>query len=487
MLTPYFIATQDDKFIYVSIKVSHVRFSASALETVVDSHLFIFSLNPYYLRLRFPHPLADDERASATFNSKKSCVDVKLPKENPGQDFPDLDLVARLLVRKDESKVVAKPLIQELDISNSVEANFDNANPTTELVQEGEIHDWELPQSVAEKAPAVTVSYGFNNNYNSIVGVSLTNGNDVNELGDPERALPKDRIIERLIKENIKFDPEFYAADYIMQNHPSEDDDKDFTSALAWEAPSTRKFLAWYKQEIQKPAEKREKVVPLTFTEEEQQKMLQLPRRSYLIEDSYKPQLYILILSVLFAFSYDLRENQGEHTIESVWTVGKLVAQFAFLDSQLYIPNERGASILKACVITGIRRALCYPLYRNYIFATKAWDDVCYILRSGKRVTMKYLLEARELFRFHDVYYVYDKIWLEDLCLWVLSDSVSEGILRQVAHDLKRELDCLEKTSITFEKIDDTQSGDTMMVLDVQEIEGFADESYTAHVAGDRS
>ncbi|WPK23293.1 hypothetical protein PUMCH_000528 [Australozyma saopauloensis] len=482
MITPLFTVTQDDEFLYVSVKVSHVRFSASAIEMVVDSELFIFSLNPYYLRLRFPYPLIDDERATATFNSKESCVDVKLPKENRGQEFPDLDLAAKLLARKEEPgpQTASKPLIEELEISQNVEDKFQNV--TADLAQEGESHDWELPQAVAEE-PQTTIRYGFNNTYNTIVGVSLSNGNDINELGNPEAALPNDRIVERLIKENIKFDPEFYAADYIMHKHPSEDDDKDFAAALVWKSPVTRQFMAWYKEQSQASAESKQQVVPLSFTEQEQQRMLQLPRKSYLIDESYKPQLFVLILSVLFAYNYDMRENQGEHNIESVWTVGKLIPQFAFLDSQLFVPGESHNSILKSAVITGIRRALCYPLYRQYSIAIKAWNDVYYTLRSGKRVVMKCLLEARELFRYHDVYYVYDKIWLEDLCLWVLSDSVSEGSLRQVAHDLKKEIDALQKTEITFEKIDDTQSGDAMMVLDIEEIEAFADQSYAEYLA----
>ena len=63
------------------------------------------------------------------------------------------------------------------------------------------------------------IKYGFNNQYDNIVGVSVANGNDINELADPENTPENARIIERLIKENIKFDPEMYAADYIMKVH----------------------------------------------------------------------------------------------------------------------------------------------------------------------------------------------------------------------------------------------------------------------------
>ncbi|KAM9899376.1 hypothetical protein OXX69_009500, partial [Metschnikowia pulcherrima] len=113
----------------------------------------------------------------------------------------------------------------------------------------------------------------------------------------------------------------------------------------------------------------------------------------------------------------------------------------------------------------------------------KAWDDVYYILRSGKRVVLKCLLDLRELFRFHDVYYVYDKIWLEDLCSWILGDDVSENSLRSLAHDFKRTLEGIKKSDVTFEKVDDTQNGDAMIALDIQELENMADESYRAFLA----
>ena len=112
----------------------------------------------------------------------------------------------------------------------------------------------------------------------------------------------------------------------------------------------------------------------------------------------------------------------------------------------------------------------------------KTWDDVYYVLRGGKRMVLRELLHVKELFRFHDVYYVYDKIWLDDLCLWLISDAVSEGALRQLAHDVRKETAGLHKEDITFEKVDDTQTGDEMVVLDVAEVEAMADDSYAAYV-----
>lgn len=468
MLTPYFTIDQNDEYVFINVSVSHVRFNALAIEMVVDSEVFIFSLSPYYLRLRLPHALVDDERAHAEFDLKEGIVKIKVAKEVKGQVFPDMDLTAKLLARKNVEK--PKPLIEDLDVDKTAVSSG----------AEGEKHDWEIEQEAAPLHDPLSVGYGFNNAYSGVIGVSMSNGNDINELSNPEAAHGPDRVLERLIKENIKFDPEYYAADYIMEKYPSADDDKSFEGILKWKLPATRQFANWYSKQQTHPSDERAKMMPVEFTKEEQEKMLQLPRKNYLVDEAHKPQLYVLIVSLLFAYQFDLRENEGEHNIESAWTIGKLVPQFAFLDAQIHIANGSTDTILKAAVIASIRRALSYPFHRNYKLVKAAWNDVYYTLRGGKRVVLKCLLDLKELFRYHDVYYVYDKIWLEDLCLWFIGDQVSETLVRTLAHDLKKEVDALQKADITFEKINDTQEGDGMIALDIHEVEMMAEDSFAA-------
>lgn len=447
MITPFFTINQDDEFIYIDVKVSHVRFNAKTIEMNVDNQLFIFSLPPYYLRLRFPFNCVDDERSNAEFDSKSECVRIKIPKEIKGQEFPDLDMTAKLLARTNElgttnvADVNQKPLIEEMDIDNSDVKN---------ALNEGETFDWEISQNVPEQSSVV--KYGFNNSYSEIIAVSVSNGNDINELSDPENTPEPSRIFERLIKENIKFDPEYYASDFILSLSP-EDDEKDFKSLMEWKSPLIQKFLKWVKSQ-QSDSNSKQEFMPVEFTQQEQEKMLQLPKKSYLITKEYKTELLLLLVSLLFGYHFDLRETEGEHNIESAWTVGRLVPQFACLDSKISIPSDVNKdSVLRATIITCIRRSLCYPLHRHYGLVMKVWDDVYYNLRGGKRLVLKGLLEVKELFRFHDVYYVYDKIWLQDLCSWVIN-QVSEIDIRQLAHDLKRELEKVDKTDITFEKAD---------------------------------
>ncbi|CAK7906017.1 protein Shq1p [[Candida] anglica] len=496
MITPFFTISQDDEFIFIDVKISHVRFSAQNIEMVVENELFIFSLAPYYLRVRLPFPCVDDERSHAEFDSKSECVKVKIPKENRGQFFPDLDLTSKLLARVNEPSTTevkqngtTKPLIQELDINNDISTG--EAGPTENTIEAtGEQFNWEISQTAATQdssEPSQLTpdnNYGFNNVHSGIIGVSISNGNDINELGDPETTSSSDRIMERLIKENIKFDPEYYAADYIMQKYPSPDDDKLFSRLLEWKSPTTKKVMKWYK-------ENKTGIMTVDFSTKEQEQMLDLPRKSYILEEQQKQELLTLLVSLLFAYHFDLRETEGDHNIESAWTIGRLTPQISFLDAAI-VQGAVEQNVLKATVITSVRRALSYPLHRNYALCAKVWEDVYYSLRGGKRLIIKCLLDLREMFRFHDVYYVYCKIWLDDLCAWVISDDVNETLIRGLAHDLKKEYEGLRKSEITFEKLDDSveredidmEGEDDMIALNLDEIEQMAEESYRAYQEG---
>lgn len=502
MITPFFTITQDDEFIFIDVKISHIRFSAPNIEMTINNEVFVFSLPPYYLRLRLPYPCIEDDRSHAEYDSKSECVKIRIPKETKGQFFPDLDLTAKLLARTNDPKLgdigqqekPTKPLIEEVGQPVS-QAEKD--------LEEGEQFNWEVEQQVPtnptlEKLGAdgddltnVTIQpikYGFNNQYDQIVGVSMANGNDINELGNPESTPDTDRIIERLIKENIKFDPEIYAADYIMEKYPAMDDDKDFKRLIEWKNPMILKFLKWYKHQQSIPELDRTLIMPVEFTKEEQEKMIQLPRKSYLTEDSYKPEILVLLICLLFAYHFDLRENEGEHNIESAWTIGKIIPQFAFLDTRLVVDRSQN-NLLRTAIITSIRRALSYPFHRSFKLIGKVWDDVYYNLRGGKRLVLKAILDLKELFRFHDIYYVYDKIWLEDLCSYLISDNIPEGTIRNLAHDLKKEVSSITKLDITFEKMnpdamkdDDQEQGedakDEMIALNLEEIEIMAEDLY---------
>lgn len=504
MITPRFELDQDDNFVYIKIHVANIRFSAAAIEMVVNDNVFVFVLPPYYLRLRFPKMLVENEDATSEFVSKEECIKIRVPKLNKGEFFPDLDLGAKLLARLNEpsntttdaeKEKKSGSLIEELEIQEPRQTVNPSTDEISKLEKEALHYDWEIPQVMPTPLSDLkaVVKYGFNNQYSEYLTPSLANGNDINELSDPDHLQPDDRIMERLIKENIKFDMEYYANDYITAKYLNEEESssKDgIKAALSFISPYSKLYNSCSST----------KHINIEFTKEENDLMVNLPRKSYLIDDP-RP-LYYTILCLLFSYSYELRSFQGETTIESAWTIGKLTPQISCLDSQLLQTNNNTEkSMIRIILITMTRRALDYPLYRHYDMVKKSWMDVYWILRCGKRAVLKTLLAIRELFRKHDVYYVYCKILLDDLCAWVLrDDGCNDIVLRNLAHALRKEIGNLDKKDIVFEKIitdetshanesasggvpyddgnDDGNEEDNFTFLNLVDVEELADEAY---------
>lgn len=488
MITPRFELTQDDEFVYIKIHIANIRFSAASIEMVVNDNVFVFALPPYYLRLRFPKMLVENEDATSEFVPKEECIKVRVPKLNKGEFFPDLDLGAKLLARLNEpsNTVIAdkenknKPisLIQEVEISNDLENNDNNL--INKLEQEAMDYDWEIPQIMPTPLTDLkaNVKYGFNDQYSDYLTPSISNGNDINELSDPDHLQSDDRIMERLIKENIKFDMEYYANDYITAKYLS-GEDSSIIDAL--------KFKSLFEKIFSESESKSH--INIEFSQEENDLMTDLPRKSFLIDDPRT--LYYTIICLLFSYCYEIRSFQGETTIESAWTIGKMSPQISCLDSQLIQSNnETEKNMIKIILITMSRRALGYPLYRHFELIKKSWFDVYWILRCGKRAVLKVLLAIRELFRKHDIYYVYCKILLDDLCAWALrDDGCNDIVLRNLSHVLKKDIENINKKDIVFEKIikDETdvsengiEQDDEFTFLNLEDVEEYADEAYNS-------
>ncbi|QLG72512.1 hypothetical protein HG535_0D02200 [Zygotorulaspora mrakii] len=455
MLTPKFEVTQDDEFVFVTVIISSIRFNAAGLEMVVNDNVFVFHLSPYYLRLRFPYNIVDDERSTAKYQAGNETIKIQLPKEEKGKFFEDLDVPTKLLARQgdligadtiDENKKEATgPLIQEIDVTPKT-LEVENIQSV------GEAFNWEIEQTPHDVADGLlAIKYGFENQYNSIIQVSVSNGNDINELNDPEHTSANDRVEERLQKENLKFDPEYYVSEYMIFKHESPEDLEinGIQEILKYTPPVVKEYLKWYKK-----SNEDDKAMPVEFTEKEQNQMHEnIPRKEYLVSDAKR--LYITILSLLFAHVFTLLETEGTQNPEIPWTIGKLTPQISSLDQQLLTDDAiKYHSIIKAAIVTGIRRSLSYPLHRNYELSLKAWTFVYYLLRGGKRLVIKCLLNIHEVFRYHDVYYVYNKMLLDDLCSWFISQG-NETVIKSLAIETKKEIDLLTKEDIGFECMSD--------------------------------
>lgn len=159
------------------------------------------------------------------------------------------------------------------------------------------------------------------------------------------------------------------------------------------------------------------------------QRMSDLPSSPDLATPAQTHQLYLTLLTLLFAYAYETRTTQHDPTPESAWTLASLIPAFSALDPPPYDatpstdPSHFTADELAATFTASYRRALAFPLYRSFALAEACRADVAALLARGKRVVARCLLEAKDILDHHDVYYVYSKIWVDDFCVWVLACS----------------------------------------------------------------
>ena len=95
MITPRFSCSQNDSSVVVSVYCPAVR--ASEIEIHVSDTLLSLHVAPYFLRLNFPATLVEDDQSSAVYDPASGYLTLTLTKQNSGENFPDLDLLGKLL------------------------------------------------------------------------------------------------------------------------------------------------------------------------------------------------------------------------------------------------------------------------------------------------------------------------------------------------------------------------------------------------------
>lgn len=159
------------------------------------------------------------------------------------------------------------------------------------------------------------------------------------------------------------------------------------------------------------------------FTEEENRMMANLPNIEFNIVN--EKALYLGLVDLLFAYSYDYRTTEGDSTVESPWTIVNLSSSLSCFDT---------FSTLKDTLIACIRRSLCYPLYRNFDLSMKCIMDVYVLFKLGKIAILKALLHMKKLFESQESYYIYNRCWIDDYCIWV--QRCSKKRLKSLASEL---------------------------------------------------
>lgn len=428
MITPRFYCTQTLEAVAVSIYCPSVR--ASDVEINVDETLLTVHINPYFLRINFPHSVLEDDQSSASYDPGSGYLTVTLTKETKGLEFPDLDLLAKLLAPR-HVEAPKQPAIEVIGSETSPQNELEELVDLTDAMSleqreilEAAENDWQFSQTIVESSSPLQLStkrhYGFLDMYTGYFTHVAHTENDVNELGsEAESCLPEERRARRLQHEEKKWDEEHYVADYM--------DDEYIQELLDWEDPGLGD-------------------AECIFTESENMTMLNLPRKEYLPTKSQQRNLYLTLVTLLFAYAYDRRTTQHDPTPESAWTICSLVPAFSALDPPPYTSSECVPlsiptsgftdSDLASALMPSYRRSLAFPLYRSFAMADACRNDVAAILAKGRRMVTRYLLEMKHILDHHEVYYVYNKIWVDDFCVWIQA-SASDEMMLDIAQQLK--------------------------------------------------
>jgi protein SHQ1 len=512
MITPKFSITQDDEFVYVSIKVPYIRVSSA--ELIAEDCTFSFYCKPYLLKLHFPCPLKEeDEECKATYDpfNDNGTLTAHLPKLEHGQFFPDLDLTTKLLqVQSQQPKTDGTaPSIEVISSEDLIDCTIGDDDDEEDTVSE-------LPgvfRSVGD------VTYGFNNQYSKVFTNLREELLDMTEIKHPDSILGQYRSVLRIAAENQQFDPERYLGDSMEGEM-----DAIYQEALALRTFHTAQWDAWKGAKAKRapveeagadlkaegggganveavtdgaaltspaaasPLDPRDIAFDAVggFSAAEKEILAsKLPNKEYLIKPGSDEEFALLLglADILFAYGYDHRLTTGEGNVESAHTIARLSCTFSWLEDYGYAlrgaadSSERStaagaAEYREDCVASAIkfslRRCMIYPYLRVWKLARKVLADVARILFLGKRAILKCLLQLHALFEHTDTHYLLNKIYVADYCVWLQSSALTDAALQSFAKLYNNAKGAVEKSH---------DEGKGLMGFFLPEIERWAAES----------
>ncbi|XP_028262509.1 protein SHQ1 homolog [Parambassis ranga] len=421
MITPAFDLSQDPDYLILSIRVPYTR--TSEFDLFIDGTDFKFYAKPYFLRLTLPGRIVEDGKEKATFDIDKGLFTLRVPKETPGEHFEGLQMLTSLLAHKGSRS--AKPLVEDMSVECSETIGADQEEDDEEF-------DWQVEQEAymerTEEELRTLQKYGFGNQRSGVFARLQEEFSDVIDLKNPEGTSAAERRLARLEAEASAFSSDHYLADLF------EDD----------EIKGLLMFRPWWAKLI--PSAEQDGESAVSFTDDEKEQLRKLTNCSYLLDKTSRHQAWLSLVDVLLAYSYEVRSTDGEHNVESPWTIRKLSGTLCWLETY---------SSLQDVLVSFGRRVLCYPLYRHFSLVSAAVRDTTKILQAGKACVLKCLLNIHKVFRENDPAYILNDLYITDYCIWIqkvkskkvaaLAATLQKATLQK--KHLKLELDELEEAA----------------------------------------
>ncbi|KRX62799.1 Protein SHQ1 -like protein [Trichinella sp. T9] len=374
--------------------VVHIRAllaKTSEIEVHVSNDEFLFYASPYFLRLYFTSQLEETDCPPVDYDPANATFTIKVKKKNPGEFFPDLEMITRLITPREAEGI--KPFIVDLK-------GFDDSMLSTDIstpyVDRGNL--------------SAKHSYGFACSRTASLK-SITDEMKLFDIGDADSLNIEERKRALFLMETEHFSDEAYLADL----HEAE----PVGECLMYKNK-------WTKSSI---ANRKDTFMHGGFTVDEIDRLKSLPRKIYQLSEQVENVAICSLVDILFAFAYDARVNLGEDdNPESGWTISKLSSTLAGLvcwDS------------MQDAMIASVRRSLCFPLVRNFQLASLVLNDVIEILQSGRVVVLKCLLRMHEIFNNSgDFRYVLNELYLNDYCVWI--QGKTDEFLIEIGEQMKK-------------------------------------------------
>ncbi|XP_063330840.1 protein SHQ1 homolog isoform X3 [Pelmatolapia mariae] len=311
----------------------------------------------------------------------------------------------------------AKPLVEEVSTECS-ERVGDNED------EDEEDFDWQVEQEIytekSEEELRALQKYGFGNQRCGVFARLQKELSDVIDIKNPEGTSAAGRRQARLEAEASAFSTDHYLADWF--------EDGEIKGLL--------KFRPWWTKLSPSSEQEGESAVP--FTDDEKEQLRKFTNRSYLLDKASRYQAWLSLVDILLAYTYEVRSTEGEHNVETPWTIRKLSGTLCWLETY---------SSLQEVLVSFGRRVLCYPLYRHFSLVSLAIHDTAKILHSGKACVLKCLLDIHKVFRENEPAYILNDLYITDYCIWI--QRVKSKKVADLAATLEKAT--LQKTDLELE------------------------------------
>ncbi|CAH8494933.1 unnamed protein product [Schistosoma turkestanicum] len=394
VLTPIFRLEQDDKKLKVIIHAPLAKLSE--MEVCVEEQTFYFDSSPYYLKFDIPGSVLTDEN---TFDYEfiNGDIHITLEKSEPGP-FKDLNLITKLLITSSETKI-SKCLIEEVN-----DTVTQNQNWSLDWFSDSKNTSSPLDDVILPNSP----TYGFSGSKSGLFQVEsdLTH---VVDLPNPDSVDIFKRSNLRTMDEEKKFLVDHYLADYFESDTWIHMKNIDLPWSLNDDSNNSPEFSS----------DERHRLITLST------RRLPLPPDNAVEEKI----LYLGLLDLLFAYIYDYRVREGETMTESGWNIVKLAATLSWFEVYHSLPEV---------VVSFYRRALTYPLVRNWRFCTLIKRDASRLLQHTNTIQwcLKCLLEIREFLIAYPGYHVFAELYLNDYIVWIQTRACESNL-----HNLGKSLE----------------------------------------------